>query len=341
MKRPTLPALSLLVVAAAVLSVSCAGSPRPRAAGTLSPGVELLLQSYPEAAPFPNSSFLEVEGNRLHYLSWLPPEGTATKGRVLLVHGFAASVYCWRFLGPALAGLGYLTVAVDCPPFGWSEPSVAELSGDGSGTPESRASLLWSFLDAMDALPGTGRASEAWILVGHSLGGRIAAWMASMRPDSTSALVLFAPAIFMDIGSQGLAASPSVQGWLSRNLGGLLESEDRIRSSLSRAYGRRPDDGEVAGYWAPFRRPGSLPALLAWSNMASEKRRPPLGTIRAPALVVWGSADAIVAPAGARLAAALPGAVHVEIKGGGHCVMETRFDEAWKAVSGFLATALP
>lgn len=121
-----------------------------------------LLAAYPAERPFPDSSFLEVEGSRLHYLSWEPAPGSETRGRILLVHGFAASVYCWRFLGPALAELGYEVLAVDYPPFGWSTLSAAELGGSEAGTPRRRAALLWAFLDRINRCPCAKAAGTAW-----------------------------------------------------------------------------------------------------------------------------------------------------------------------------------
>lgn len=327
--------LSLLAVAAAFLSASCAGSPRPQAPETKASNVRLLLETYPPASPFPNSNFLEVGGNRLHYLTWLPSEGVKTKGKVLLVHGFAASVYCWRFLGPALAGLGYQTVAVDHPPFGWSEPSAAELAGKGSGSPESRARLLWSFLDALDASAPAGERGP-WVLVGHSLGGRIAAWMASRRPEMTKALVLLAPAVAGEMGPPGLGGTKLVQGWLKGNLQAVIHDESLVRSALAKAYGRKPSDEELAGYWAPLLREGAIPALSAWAREGVEKDLPDFAGLRVRTLVLWGTKDGIVRSAGRDVVLSIPGSLLVSIADGSHCLMETQFAETREAIDGFL-----
>lgn len=347
------PLVWLLPLVAALSGLSCAGTARGRGESFLLPSAEALVAAYDPAHPYPNSSFLEVEGNRLHYLTWSPAPGRETRGRAFLIHGFAASVYCWRFVAPALAELGFFVVAVDCPPFGWSEPSRAELEGRVSGSPESHAALLWSFLDALDALDartatdGTsqglgGRSPDrGWTIVGHSLGGRMAAWMAASRPGDVSRLVLIAPAVFGRIGAPALAASPLFQGLLPRELAALLHDEAGIRSALARAYGRKPDGGELAGYWAPLLRAGALAAFVGWSRTASEDRSPPLAAIKVPTLVLWGSSDAIVKPEAARLAASLPDAVAETIAGGGHCVMETRFGETWTALRRFLGAPTP
>jgi pimeloyl-ACP methyl ester carboxylesterase len=279
---------------------------------------------------------MEVGESRIHILRWEPPAGTQVKGRVFLVHGFAASVYCWRFLGPALAAEGYRVLAADYPPFGYSSTTAAGLAGPAS-TPEGRASLLWRLLAAEDAAAGPDTAAGGWTIVGHSLGGRISAWMALQRPEAVKRLILIAPAVFGPIGSPGLASSGLFRSWLEANLGKALGDEATIRSSLTRAYGRRPDQAELEGYWAPFLRSEALPALIAWARAASERREPALASIAAPTLVLWGSADRIVRPQGPRLARTIAGARFVGIKGGSHCLMETQFGETWAAISAFLA----
>jgi pimeloyl-ACP methyl ester carboxylesterase len=347
------PLAWLLPLAVTLGLLSCAGAVPGRGGAVRLPSAEALAAAYDPLHPYPNSSFLEVEGNRLHFLTWQPAPGSETRGRALLIHGFAGSVYCWRYLGPALAELGFLVVAVDCPPFGWSEPSRAELEGRVPGNPESHAALIWSFLDAFDALDAKARADgtarpaggalpdRGWLLVGHSLGGRMAAWMAASRPRDVSRLVLIAPAVFGKLGAPALAASPLFQGLLPRELDALLHDESAIRSALAKVYGRKPDAGELAGYWAPLLRAGGLPAFVAWSRTASETRSPPLAAIDVPTLVLWGGADSIVKPEAARLAASLPDAIAVTIAGGGHCVMETRFGETWMALRQFLGPPPP
>ncbi len=329
------------LVAVSVLLAAC--SPPARAPEG---GPEAAVREFPLDRPFPGSDFVSVDGYRIHVLRWMPPPDVSVRGRVLLVHGFAASVYGWRLLGPALAARGYLTVAADYPPFGYSTPSDAEAEGKVAGTPGSRARLLWDFLDSEDRRLGSAgnggnsgggdNSGDRWILIGHSLGGRITAWMAGMQPSRTARLVLVAPAIFGDASSPGLLAGPIVQGWLSANLGPMLRDGARIRSILARAYGRYPTDEETRGYWAPLLRPGEAELLLAWSRHAAEPVGPPLSAIAAPTLILWGTADQVVKPEGARLARQIPASRFVTITGGSHCLMETQFEATWAAVSEFL-----
>jgi pimeloyl-ACP methyl ester carboxylesterase len=62
-----------------------------------------------------------------------------------------------------------------------------------------------------------------------------------------------------------------------------------------------------------------------------------LGEIRKPTLVLHGSKDPTIVPAeGAALAAAIPGAKHVEIAGGGHYLYREQPDAVHTAIDSFL-----
>ncbi len=278
------------------------------------------------------SSWLEVSGSRLHYLRLLPPAGPEAgpaKARVLLIHGFAASVYCWSALAPALAREGYEVVAVDWPPFGRSE-------GPSPGRPEAKASLLWAFLDALDCsgAPWAG----PWILVGHSLGGRIASWMAGQRPAGAQALVLLAPASLGSVGSPGLASSALFISVLEKRLSAYLAKPAKIASALGRAYGRKALPEEILAYQAPLTRPGADRELIAWARTASETTEPPLGKISSPCLILWGTADRIVRNQGRRLSSRIGASTYIAYPGSGHVLMETESPKVEKDVLAFLGS---
>jgi pimeloyl-ACP methyl ester carboxylesterase len=335
---------------AALLSCATAGGPtasqREEAAARAR-----TLEAFPPASPLPGSRFALVQGYRLHFVDFAPvlAPGARSRGAVLLVHGFGASVFSWRLLAPALAAAGYRVVAVDWPPFGWSDAPADEVSG----SPESRARLLWLFLDGLPAAgpnwvtdPGAGPATGSedntgpaagWILIGHSLGGRIAAWMAGLRPLSTRALVLLAPAIYDKAEALKLGHSKLAAGLLGAGLEPLVLDPRRIRSALDRAAGVRTDEAGFEGYWAPLLRPKTRERLLAWLSVAADAGQPPLSGIDAPCLILWGSADRIVKPEGPRLAREIPGSRFVGLPGAGHTPMETEPELVNAAVLAFLA----
>jgi len=95
---------------------------------------------------------------------------------VVALHGLPGSVRDFRWLAPALRD-GVRFVRIDQPGFG----GTALSSGPGSGLP-ARADFVCAVIDALDLGPV--------VLMGHSMGGAVAAAVAARRPDLVSSLVL-------------------------------------------------------------------------------------------------------------------------------------------------------
>jgi pyruvate dehydrogenase E2 component (dihydrolipoamide acetyltransferase) len=117
---------------------------------------------------------LEVASRRLRYLEL----GSGDEVPVLLLHGFGADLNSWMFTQPALSD-GRRTIALDLPGHGGSTKDIG--SGDAD-----------AFVDMVD-----GALAELGIdrvhLVGHSMGGAIAALVAARRPERIVSLTLIAP----------------------------------------------------------------------------------------------------------------------------------------------------
>jgi pyruvate dehydrogenase E2 component (dihydrolipoamide acetyltransferase) len=98
---------------------------------------------------------------------------------VLLVHGFGADLNTWMFTQPALAA-GRRVVALDLPGHGGSAKEVG--GGDAEG-----------LTDAVEGAFGA-LGIEQVHLVGHSMGGAIAALAALRQPERVASLTLIASA---------------------------------------------------------------------------------------------------------------------------------------------------
>ena len=118
---------------------------------------------------------IEVAGRRLRYLELGEGDGVP----VLLVHGFGADLNTWMFTQPALAA-GRRAVALDLPGHGGSAKEV------GAGDVESLTDAVEGALGALGV--------ERVHLVGHSMGGAIAASLALHRPEHVASLTLIASA---------------------------------------------------------------------------------------------------------------------------------------------------
>jgi len=104
---------------------------------------------------------------------------------VLLIHGYGASAYHWRYQIPALAQ-HYRVYALDLLGFGWSEKALVEYSSGG----------LWGqqigdFIrevihsDGADTAAANGGSSQPVVLVGNSLGGYACMNAAVKSPELT------------------------------------------------------------------------------------------------------------------------------------------------------------
>ncbi len=100
-------------------------------------------------------------------------------GPVVLVHGWGGSGYDWTRLSPYLSD-DYRVLAPDLPGFGKSDKP------DIDYTLDYYVNLIRDFAAAMDA--------SRFHLVGHSMGGQIAAAFALHHPDKLLSLVLLDPA---------------------------------------------------------------------------------------------------------------------------------------------------
>lgn len=272
----------------------------------------------------PDARLVVVDGERTAIVD----EGPRDAPAVVLVHGFGGSTFSWRLTVPALVAAGYRAVALDLPDFGLSDKRWDVDTG--------HAAQARFVLATMDLL-ALGRA----VVVGHSMGGDVAAHVAMQAPARVAGLVLVDAAI-REPGDGGpslagalLRVPPVVQ--VGRQLVRRLVSEDRLVSILRSAYA---DPAVVTpavaeGYLAQIRtRDWDLALLATMRDMADSLPRP-LASVGVPTLVVWGARDPWIPLAtGQRLVREVPGARWAPIDGAGHLPFEERPD-------AFIAALLP
>jgi pyruvate dehydrogenase E2 component (dihydrolipoamide acetyltransferase) len=123
----------------------------------------------------PTTRELDIGGTRLRYLEL----GAATGIPIVFLHGFGADLNSWMFNQPVLSETNR-TVALDLP-------------GHGGSSKEVGAGDLAALVDTIEAgLSALG--IERAHLVGHSMGGALAATIAGRRPERMATLTLIAPA---------------------------------------------------------------------------------------------------------------------------------------------------
>lgn len=199
-------------------------------------------------------------------------------------------------------------IAIDRP--GW----------DGATLPRDLAGNAAAALATLDA-----RGIERATVVGHSLGGGVAAWLAAHHPERVSALVLAAPAAnrasleWLDRWltvpvAGGLTSAASLTGL------GLALSAGPLRQRIARASALDEDYLRAAGralLSARVRRAFDAEQRSLVHDLPVLEDR--LTEVRAPTWILTGSADRVIpAAAPRRLAEQIPGARLVVLARAGH-----------------------
>jgi pimeloyl-ACP methyl ester carboxylesterase len=242
---------------------------------------------------------------------------------VVFLHGFGASLQTWDVWAEGLAAT-HRVVRIDLPGSGLSPPDPAHDYRD-----ERSLQLLRALLDDL----GLPRAS----LVGHSMGGRIAWTFAAQFPERIDKLVLVAPDGFASFGFEyGKAMDVPATLSLMRH----ILPKPLLRMNLKVAYARPESltDAVTTRYHDLILAPGARQAMLdRLQQTVLQEPEPLLRQIKAPTLLVWGEADAMIPLSHARdYLQAIPGSRLVSWPQVGHLPQEEAAQRSLQAVSDFL-----
>lgn len=304
----TLPVGGLLAVAApdsvpdAAIDAFVAGFAAPEAAAEAA-----------EDAAAPQPRDIDAGGRRLRYLELGAAEGPP----VVLLHGFGADLNSWMFTQPVLAERRR-TLALDLPGHGGSVKEVG--AGDIAAlTDAAEAALAALALDRVH-------------LVGHSMGGAIAASVALRRPARAASLTLIASAglgpeinaAFIDgfVTAERRRDAVEVLKLLVHDpaLVGRTMVEDVLR--YKRLDGVSAALATIAAAW------------FAGGRQAVDLAAP-IGTLACPVQIIWGREDRIIP---ATHAEALAGRVPVHIlEGAGHLPHMEKSGEVNRLADRFIA----
>jgi pimeloyl-ACP methyl ester carboxylesterase len=250
----------------------------------------------------PESRYVKSNGANLHYVQ-------AGEGEdIVLLHGIGASVYIWRFLFPILQTRHRVT-AFDFAGFGKSSKEPTH----GYGL-DAQADSISTALTSLGIEKAT--------LVGSSMGGGIALWMALKSPDRFQHVIGLGPhtdsSRVPGLSQHFAAAAPLFRYTVNKRsikviLGFVLSNKNLIT------------DDVVEKYLEPFRDRGeSLRAFVAATAVLSDRRLPKaLAELKSQALIIWGASDALVSRASMnKLRKTMPQATFLDHPSGGHHIME-------------------
>jgi pimeloyl-ACP methyl ester carboxylesterase len=271
----------------------------------------------------PRELDLRVNGLRLHYLDW----GGAGP-LIVLLHGLRDQAHEWDRVAPALTPLGRV-LALDQRGHGESD---APASGYA---PDDFAADLAAFCDAL--------ALDRPVVIGHSLGGRVAYHFAAAHPGRLRALVL------VDIGASASPESiPAAVDFIRKGAGPFASPDDALRALLGgrllpnagTAHYLRHNLRQTAdGLWRwKYDLDGAIAAIRTGRGRDGWEV---VSRIRVPTLLVRGGrSDILSADEAARLRDAIPGATLVELPGVGHLIPLARPRELAATIVAWL-TSLP
>jgi pimeloyl-ACP methyl ester carboxylesterase len=247
-----------------------------------------------EAAP-PGGEWVRAGDVELHIIA----EGPRSGPPVVLIHGSGAWAGTWYSTLDDLAAAGYRAIALDLPPFGFSErPPPAS----GAYTTEAQAVRVVALLDELDLHGVT--------LVGHSFGGLATVEAAVRAPARVERLVLVDVALGLPPTGRAPAPQPASAPVLRAALG-----VPAVRSTLAsatftdpwfipvglRAFVADPasaGDASVSVYRRPLGVAGTTRAIGAWipelvapSTAPSSADPATYEALALPTLIVWGRED--------------------------------------------------
>jgi len=293
----------------ALLLAACRAAPLPPEA------------RWPAGTPF-RASAIVVDGTRLRYID------AGAGPAVLLIHGFGASMYSWRYAIGPLAAAGYRVVAFDNRGFGFSDKP------DSGYTNAAYAHVVVALLDSL-------RIPDA-VLVGHSMGGEIAAEVALAHPERVRALALI-DAAGTEVHWPLLlrAARWRVVGGIASGLRGRAITARILRGVY--ADPTKVTTQDVDQYYAPVAEPDYGRALQGvLRQFRFDALRGQLSAIQVPTLLLWGTDDRLIPPSvGRRMAAELPRAAFVFVPRAGHAAPEEQPDAVNHLLLTFLKEGLP
>ncbi|MBI4642647.1 MAG: alpha/beta fold hydrolase [Deltaproteobacteria bacterium] len=213
---------------------------------------------------------------------------------IILLHGFGASAYTWRFLGPELAGERRV-FTIDLKGHGFSDKPQ-----DGKYAVSDQAEIVAAFLRAQNL--------QDAVLIGNSMGGGVALMiyfqLREESPPRIKGLVL--------IDSAGY---PQKLPWFIRlaripvlnTLGAGLLSPRFVTGMVLRKcyYNKDKITDEMIDTYAYY---GSLPGAADAVQQTAKQIIPPdmeamiaqYKTVRVPTLIIWGEQDEVVPLEGGR-----------------------------------------
>lgn len=242
------------------------------------------------------------------------PRGDSGVGApdVVLLHGFAGSTRDWERTSDALGRAGLRAIAIDLPGHG----------ATAAPPDAARYSMAETAHDLYEVLDGLRIRSAHWI--GYSMGGRLALYLAAMRPDRVESLVLESASPGLEgaaaraarrASDEMLAAEIEVRGieWFAEHWGSqpIFDSQRSLPADRQAALRERRLRNDPHGL------AGSLRGLGQGAQPWMGER---LASVRCPTLLIAGALDPKYVEIARSMEERMTHARSVVVPGAGHNV---------------------
>jgi pimeloyl-ACP methyl ester carboxylesterase len=268
----------------------------------------------------PKNAYVSALGVNLHYQDTGPSKNAIP---ILFLHGFGASLQTWDSWAQALSE-DYRVISVDLPGFGLTgeDPS-------GIYTDQRSVEVLEAFLKELN-IPKV-------VLVGNSMGGKLAWQFTARYPNQVSKLVLISPDGY---------ASPGIQYGKKLDVPAIADlyryffSKTFLVMNLKPAYAdpNTLNDALVNRYYDLMLAPGVRGAILGrMQQTVLQDPVPSLASIQVPTLLIWGEKDAFIPISNSNdYLKVMPNAKRVSLPNIGHLPQEEQPSIGLAALKEFL-----
>lgn len=219
---------------------------------------------------------------------------------IVFLHYWGGSSRTWRHITSELTH-SYRTIATDHR--GWGQ----------SDAPASGYTLADLAADAQGVIDALGL--QRYVMVGHSMGGKVAQLIASRRPSGLAGLVLVAPSPPSPMQLPLEARQGMVAAYASR---------DSVIATVREVLAAKPLSAEDLETVVQDSLRGAVPAKAAWPLvMSQEDITAQVGTIDVPTIVIAGELDRVdsISTLQAEVLPRIPHAVLHRLSGTGHLSM--------------------
>jgi pimeloyl-ACP methyl ester carboxylesterase len=226
--------------------------------------------------------FTKINGVQIRYVQLGQANVTQKKKPdLVLVHGLGASMYCWRNMVHGLAQKFNVT-ALDLPGFGLSDKNPNLDYGLNAQTER-----VIGLLDHLNI--------SRFYLVGHSMGGALAAWLGQKYPSRIIKISLLAPAFSHKL----VALKPSHFIWGLNAVQRFMLTPELVRWIYIRTCLHKTPNNldEVVQYaYLPYHKsPEALVPFLKSNDLLRDPRlKSALNNFSMPVQVIYGDQDRVI-----------------------------------------------